>query len=416
MVSLEGRLSEICRLDMGSICETLIVSPDSRKIAYPIRSTKWFSQGMQLCINGSTQKHYQGISGPVFSPDSQHIAYVAIRKNRMVVVRDNEEISGEYDDISLTTPIFSPNSQHIAFGARRGNRWFAVKDGIEEEPHDGFVIGSMTFSPDSKLAYGHYIGQLMGRYQLGGKIIVVDDGRKIAEYDKSRGESLVEKSLKYSPDSKILAYGAMRGGKYFAVINGEEKEPHDKISQDIFFSPDSRHFGYAAIDDDVWHLILDGRESDVYHGIGWCLFSPDSQHVAYKVNETRGGFIVLDKEKKRKYPDGILDQFYGFSPNSKRFVYGAERGANQFAVLDDVEQNEYLGLPQIRPSFSPDSNHVVYAASKNNRNMLITVDDDELDMDINLVIGANFVFDNSNKFHTLVTSRNRIYQLDVGIR
>jgi len=183
MITLENRLTMLCKVDLGSLCATPSVSPDSRKIAYPIKSKKWFSEGMKVCVNGIAQRHYESVSGLVFSPNSQHFAYVAVRKNRLVVICDGEEISNEYDDISLSTPIFSPDSQHIAFGARLGNKWFAVKDGAEEESHYGFVSGSMTFSSDSKLGYSYYKGQLSGRLQLGGKIIVIDNGKKVAEYD-----------------------------------------------------------------------------------------------------------------------------------------------------------------------------------------------------------------------------------------
>lgn len=415
MVNLEGKLTEICKLNLESICATPIVSPDSKRIAYPIRSTKWFSQGMKVCINGSTQKHYQAVSGLVFSPDSQHLAHVAIKRNGMVIVLDGGEISQEYDDISLSTPIFSPDSEHIAFGARRGSKWFAVKDGVEEESHDGFVAGSMVFSPDSRLAYGYYVGSLSGRLQLGGKIIVVSDGTKKAEYDKAKGESMVERSLKYSPDSKILVYGAERNGKFFAVIDGKEESPHDKTSQEIFFSPNSRHVGYFAINNNLWSLVMDGKKHKEYDSIGIHAFSPDSQHFAYKAVTDSDQCIVLDGQEKRKYM-GVLDHFIGFSPDSQHFVYGAEWGANQFAVLDGMEQKEYLGIPQIPLSFSPNSKYLVYATTQNNQNMLIVVNDGELDMGINLVIGANFVFDSPNKFHTLVTSRNKIYRLDVEIR
>jgi hypothetical protein len=415
MANLERKLTEICNLDLDSICETPIVSPDSKKIAYPIKSTGWFSPGRKVFINGHTHENYQGVSGLVFSPDSQHIAYVAMKKHGMIVVRDNKEISDEYEDISRSTPIFSPDSQHLAFGAKRGNKWFAVKDGIEEIPHNGFVAGSMTFSPDSKLAYGYFEGQLIGRLQIGGKTIVMDDGNKIAEYDKGRGESLVEKSVLYSPDSKTLAYGAVRNGKHFVVIDGKEEKPHDKISEKICFSPDSKRYGYATIDNGIWSMILDGKKDKEYQGIGWHLFSPDSKSFAYHAFDNSGGLVIFNGKEKRKYPGGILSQFYGFSPDSKHFAYGVERGYDQFAVLDDIEHKKYSGIPQISLSFSPDSKHLVYAANKNNRSMTIVVNNNELDTDINLVLGASFVFDSPDKFHTLVISKNKIYRLDVEV-
>ncbi len=415
MTTLEGRLIEVCEFNPGSICKSPFVSPDSKNIAYPIKSQKWFSQGMKICINGSIQKHYQTVSGIIFSPDSQHIAYLGERKNRWVVVLDGNEASQEYDEITITTPIFSPDSKHIAFGAKRGNKWFAVKDGIEEEQHDGFVKGTMTFSSNSKLSYAFYIGPTIGRRQLGGKIIVINDRNKVAEYDKSMNEGMSEKSLEFSPNSKILVYGARRNNKSFVVIDGNEESPHDHISEDISFSPDSKRLAYCAIDGSTWSLILDGKRYGKYSGISWFLFSPDSKHFAYAAHAGEDHYTVLNGEEKRKYP-GILDSFVGFSRDSKHFAYGAERRSQQFAVLDDTEQKEYLGITQIDLSFSPDSEYLAYAALQNNQNMLIVVNNAELDMNINLVNKSNFIFDTPKKFHTLVTFRNKFYRLDVEIK
>ncbi len=423
MVRLEATLDEICEFDLSSVCADPVVSPDSKKIAYPIRSTGLFSSGMKACVNGSTQRQYAGVAGLRFSPDSQHLVYVATQKGKgVVVVRDGEVISKKYDMITFSTPIFSPDSRHIAFGAMANGKWFAVKDGIEEGPFDGFVIGTMTFSPNSRLSYAYYSGQLRGRKPIGGKCTVIIDRKKVAEYDQNKRESIVEKSLRFSLDSNRFAYGAVRNGKFFPVVDGKEFHGYNRIGANILFTPDSRQFAYLVSDDmNTWNVMIDGQIKKKVQGeVQWMEFSPDSHHFAYAYwqqisSNEQEAHLVIDEREKTGYK-GILTNFHSFSPDSRRFAYGGEINLRQFAVIDDKEQKDYWGLPTISPAFSPDSKHFVYATSPSASTMLVVVDGTELDIGFNLINGSKFVFDAPNKFHTLVPRNNKIHQLNVQIR
>jgi len=77
----------------------------------------------------------------VVSPDSKHLAYVAVRGEKQFVVVDGEE-GKEYDGIGAGTLIFSPDSKHLAYGAERGEKWLVVVDGKEGKEYDGFLRGS----------------------------------------------------------------------------------------------------------------------------------------------------------------------------------------------------------------------------------------------------------------------------------
>ncbi len=88
------------------------------------------------------------------SPDSKHVAYVARRGGKQLVVVDGVE-GKEYDRIGQGTLVFSPDSKRVAYGARRGDKQLVVVDGVEGKEYDGIGQGTLVFSPDSKrVAYG----------------------------------------------------------------------------------------------------------------------------------------------------------------------------------------------------------------------------------------------------------------------
>ena len=58
----------------------------------------------------------------------------------------------EYDGIIKSGLEFSPNGERVAFAAKRDGKWVINVNGAEWNAHDGIV--AMRFSPDSKhLAY-----------------------------------------------------------------------------------------------------------------------------------------------------------------------------------------------------------------------------------------------------------------------
>src|SRR6185503_7914824 len=92
-----------------AISETLLVSPDQKRVAYAaIRAAKWL-----VVVDGKESKSYDKVIGLTFSPDGQHLAHVARRGENFLVVRDGAESNG-YDDIGEGSVTFSPDSQHLA--------------------------------------------------------------------------------------------------------------------------------------------------------------------------------------------------------------------------------------------------------------------------------------------------------------
>ncbi len=89
-----------------------------------------------------------GVEPIVFSPDSQHIAYIAIQGDKQLVVKDGKPGPAYYVS---KAPIFSPDSQHLAYMAGQGGKDFVVVDGKPGPNYN--TIDLLVFSPDSRVAY-----------------------------------------------------------------------------------------------------------------------------------------------------------------------------------------------------------------------------------------------------------------------
>ena len=171
-----------------------VISPDGRRVAF-------FGPNNSIVVDGIESK-LNGLPDPyslVFSPDSKHLAYTIQRDRKYVVVLDGVEGKpyARYDTYLLPSPnlsgfyyrpVFSPDSQHLAYAAQPEEGYCVVLDGVEGKHHEGAVNPkTITFSPDSKrLAYTT-------------NIWIVLDGKEVAP--GSEGSKLV-----FSPDSKQLGY------------------------------------------------------------------------------------------------------------------------------------------------------------------------------------------------------------------
>ena len=83
----------------------------------------------------------------MFSPDSNHFAYVAEVNEKKTIVVDGTE-GNSYDRIDDIT--FSADSGHMAYRARLGDKWFVVLDGLEGKHYDEIGYDTPVFSPDGK--------------------------------------------------------------------------------------------------------------------------------------------------------------------------------------------------------------------------------------------------------------------------
>lgn len=233
-------------------------SPDSERYAYSAQTGGLNARDIPaehfVVVNDKEGRHYAGIGDDLeFSPDSQHLLYVAkLSEQKLAVVID--DVQGKiYDAWNIGYPVFSPDSRRVAYVVStrldKGDK-FVVLDGNEEKRYQGMSLNYPVFSPDSKhFAY-----------------VASNEGKSFAVLDgvERKGYSLVL-SLIFSPDSSQLAYIAYSNNKPMVVINGVEGKQYDEI-EDLQFSPDGKHFIYAAHDKQMkkWFVVVNEKEGKPY--------------------------------------------------------------------------------------------------------------------------------------------------------
>lgn len=193
-------------------------SPDSKHLAYAFETEQ---KKKTILVDQKISQIFNAwnLSAPIFSPDSQRMAFVvtthnpSLRKGQVYAVLDGK--SGKaYHELLLQPPVFSADSQHFAYGAFDGTSWFTVVDGVEGTRFNS--VRDLQFNPIKK--------ELAFIAQIGDKFCVNYRGSNGKLFDQ-----VVD--LQFSPDGNTLAYAALnaKDKKWRIVINGKEGTPFDFI-------------------------------------------------------------------------------------------------------------------------------------------------------------------------------------------
>jgi len=78
-------------------------------------------------VDGKPSPAYDEVSNPIFSPDGQHVAYMATQGDNQFVVVDGKPGPTYFDIRSLA---FSPDSLHLAYEAKMIDKWLLIVDGV----------------------------------------------------------------------------------------------------------------------------------------------------------------------------------------------------------------------------------------------------------------------------------------------
>jgi len=119
------------------IADQAVFSPDSKHLAYIALD----GEGAGLILDGKRVGWARAsCSWLVFSPDGEHLTCVA-NGARGKHILCNGRKGPRYDRV--WSPAFSPDSRHLCYVAGRDDKWFIVCDGIEGPPHSSvWVLGS----------------------------------------------------------------------------------------------------------------------------------------------------------------------------------------------------------------------------------------------------------------------------------
>lgn len=333
--------------------DRITFSQDGKHYAYKARRGSEEKGDSIVVRDGVEGKAYSAIQPvPTFSPDGNHLLYVAGPDATKVCVVVDDKEGPVFDGISAATVVFSPDSQRIAYAASSAGKVVAVIDGKPQTPYSLMRIPPM-FSPDGKHVV--YISGSTNQFS------VILDGVEGPKF-----ETFTDGSVVFSPDSKHLAYAARAGKQWQMILDGRKQRSFDLIAgASITFSPDSSHLAYVGINNGKRMIIVDGKEqSGTFDNVLWPgpIFSPDSKHVAYAGVQFEHVRVVLDGKDSTPY-DTVAQ--LAFSPDSKHLTYRAFGNRQVMVVIDGKESPRYDDVSPI--IFSPDASHYAYEALAGDR-------------------------------------------------
>lgn len=202
-----------------TLSQKIFFASNGKDTAYKIKKgDKW-----TVIFKGVEGNAYDFVSNPVFSADGSQLAYSAeVNNQAYVVVNNNQEIFA-YQKAGFI--VFSPDGSTIAF--------VAAKSSI------AYIIVTAATTPESSE-------------------ITTVQGTETQEYEQigtattSDGEVV---SIIFSSDGEDIAYIIEKDGGVCVVVNGEEGEVYDSISN-ISINDDGE-ISYEAQDGNETILIVD---------------------------------------------------------------------------------------------------------------------------------------------------------------
>ena len=350
----------------GRDISLVAISPDGKRLAYVVHESedKWHAvvdgvagdtyDSLKYALGDSLK--YTTADLLAFSPDGKHLAYVAQKGGKqMIVIDGNAQL--QHDRILRGNPtgsglmgyvLFSPDSQRYAYVAfdQGGVDQTLIVDGIK------FKTGAfrdVSFSRDSKhIAYDFIDDDLVHHFYVDDKEIghctfgagpVLSDDGKHAAYaeegqrantshtvlDGKEGPPIPQKSregagialtalfvdkLVFSPDGRRLAFDEeepIGSGRFSSVnLDGVEGRRSYALIGNLIFSPDNRNLACAAMNRAVggppeWRIVLNGKDGQTFDFVLPPVFSPDSKHLAYAARKAGKWMVVLDGQTIATY-------------------------------------------------------------------------------------------------------------------
>lgn len=468
------------------------ISPDGRRFAYLIEKKG-------IVIDGKEHMFPHMYRGGVkegtfrFSPDSQHTVFVAwVDKQEETLFYDAVPENVGWNFIDHKGAVFSPDSQHIAYIARRyvgGGVEYALKiDGEEREVFKESPAWSLTFTPDNRgVVWGESVDNKYqmretsvdgseprlerkhgpalltmnffygGGGQLGyiakdsdNKFFVVYDGQEhplrfkelksvllsadgkhlayVAEPETFRNvvvkdgqpskvlggldADYVKESLILSPDGKRWAYAIKQRNDRLAVIDGKEGKAYRDIAK-LAFSPDSQHVAYRAALNNKLLIVVDGREGPGYDELGPPIFSPDGKSIAYGIGVGTQKFMVSNGQKQLPYAD-VSDPL--FAPRGTRLVYQGKLDSGEWLINDSGREGKPYESIEDQMYFSEDGQRLAAVVVDGDKEMVVVdgVEGNRYDTVVTLG-GGHINFTGASQLHYLAAKDGQMFLVEESI-
>lgn len=426
--------------------ETFTFSPDSQRTGYVAKVGGMGGRNEVLVIDGKQQKvGYSSIRpGPVFSPDSKHVASIArlsASSFDQTMLIDGRESEERYEGTNWELA-YTPDSKRVIYAVEIDDKFRMREDSVDgSEPRiermhgPATLIGNFFYGPQGQVGYiasadehqfvvyegkddGHRFKEVDRR-----SIVISGDGKQIAyvgepatfasapviggelgkTYQGLEGD-IIDRSLSISPDGKRSAYSIKSSSKHCVVVDGKPGKVYSRVGGAVF-SPDSKYAVYQAISNNKLMLVLDGREGAGYDKLGMPEFNPQSDTLAYWAEAGGRQFMVINGKKQKPY-DNVGTPV--FSPDGKRLAFLAEAGGKWLLVengkegktYDDIDGNLY---------FSPDSRHLATVFSEGDQQVVVVNGSEGPRFDtIVTIAGGEIHFDGEGRMHYLATRGDEI--------
>lgn len=229
---------------------------------------------MARCAKGSD---YDSVAWIRADAAKSHFVFIARVNGKSAIVRADispdgqlqETLGPQYDEIF--TAEISSGGEHVAYLARRGEKIMLVRNG-EELPFPEHDLRSHQVVANNGRAFNIAV--------KGEQFFAVVDGQKTGKsYDEMTSPA-------FSQDGSQLAYAVRKGMAWFVVVNGVEGPPFDMVVNPQF-SPDGTRLVYRARRQGERFLVvadIQGRtieEHPPYELVWEPVFTADGKSVAY---------------------------------------------------------------------------------------------------------------------------------------
>lgn len=247
-----------------------------------------------VVVDGVPGEPFETVSWPpAINDDASVIAYAARIGDRQYCVVGTEK-SAPFQ--AVDRPVV--DGTRVAFAASSGSRWFVVLNG--EPGPDFHRVGNVVLN--ETLAYTAQDESF--------RSYVVVNHRPGHRFDRVTAPTI-------GANGRTVAYGALRDGRWFVVVDDLENPVHTPV-ESVFLDSEGTRAGYI-FDGSVFDL--QGHRGPGFEWIGWPTFTADGR-VLYFASRGRTKLLV-DQDRVMELGDWVIwDPIF----ENERVSFGAKVG------------------------------------------------------------------------------------------
>ncbi|HVT82297.1 MAG TPA: hypothetical protein VHM90_16765 [Phycisphaerae bacterium] len=401
---LPTRETPVGRLALPVVPDSLVVSPDSSRVAFAAKagdptleekgvfinprqtdprndSAKAAVNPICLYIDDKSTIPFDGMSRAIFSPDSKHLAYAGRTDKQWRLVVDGKTLVADADDAPGVPIVFSADSAHTAWVVQKDGRTLVTVDNRAWPPLEGGGVGGLSFSPDAR-----HIALVMR--VRGAWTIYVDGFALPAPTSASQPATRAARpqldkfgQLTWRPDCTGIAFYAGFAGTqwqlFYQSLDGTitGSSPYDGILRGSpAFSPDGRQSAYAGVTRNKWEVVselplgaagLRQAEFDQIFAESFAYYVPEGQtnfSLLYLAQQGKVWHLYQNGSPAAEAFDALSQGNFVVSPDKHHFAFAAVQNGHAVVIRDGVPLASHDEVASSTLAFSPDSRHLAYAA------------------------------------------------------